>query len=162
MFSTRAVVGPCCAHASRSLTWSSSPSATISPPPSGRFLTQPVRPSRLASRWVEARKNTPWTRPRTTRWMRFCPMIACYRVAAAACNHPRLDHRRLAPAPLFGYKTTLLRSYTRSRNRSRHEAPDSPRVQRSDRQLRVRLDVPDPLHARQLLRRHLRRVPPVL
>jgi len=48
-----------------SLMASSSPSATISMLPSGRFFTQPVMPRRLASRWVAARKKTPVTRPRT-------------------------------------------------------------------------------------------------
>ncbi len=42
--------------------------ASTSTEPSLLFLTQPLRPRRRASRWVDARKYTPCTRPYTIRW----------------------------------------------------------------------------------------------
>jgi hypothetical protein len=54
--STRAALGPRFAQPMTSFRQSSSPSARISTNPSGLFLTHPVRPSRRASRCVDARK----------------------------------------------------------------------------------------------------------
>jgi hypothetical protein len=67
-------VGPWWAQRTRSARAFSDPSARISTQPSGRFLTQPHTPRRRASRCVDARKETPCTRPRTTRCTCFCPI----------------------------------------------------------------------------------------
>lgn len=65
--STRAAGGPTRAHAiSRSIA-SDGPVASASTAPSRRLRTQPARPSASASRRIDARYHTPWTRPVTTR-----------------------------------------------------------------------------------------------
>src|SRR5690606_4668435 len=166
--STRAVDGPCCAQARKSLTWSSSPSATSSTEPSLRFLTQPVSPRRRASRCADARKYTPCTRPRTTRWIRFCDMgtgsppishapprarkrraYARTRAPTLCCERGR-DPLRLA-APLIDGGT-----------KGRHEGRHPPRVHRGHDHVCLRVHVRHPLHRGLVRGRHLQRVPPVL
>ncbi len=63
--STRAILGPLRHHATNSSNLDFSPWAITSTLPLGKFLTVPFKPSSTALSLVDARKNTPWTLPRT-------------------------------------------------------------------------------------------------
>src|SRR3712207_1462902 len=65
MSSTAACCGPCSHHRIISLTFSEGPSKSAWTRPSGRFLTQPTRPSCSAFSRAECRNNTPCTSPET-------------------------------------------------------------------------------------------------
>jgi len=69
--STRASIGPFLAFSSIVSTLSAGPLKTASTVPSEQFLTQPFNPSAVAFSAVQARNQTPWTRPWKMAWMDF-------------------------------------------------------------------------------------------
>ena len=72
---TSARGGPFCTKRTITSTASASPSNTASTAPSSRLVTQPATPSFCARSRVASRKNTPWTRPRTTTRQRWTSAI---------------------------------------------------------------------------------------
>jgi hypothetical protein len=69
-WSTRAAGGPTRAHATSASMAAGAPTASASTAPSGRLRTHPASPSARASRCIDARYQTPCTRPVTTRCAR--------------------------------------------------------------------------------------------
>lgn len=104
---TRARAGPRCAQAMICATASGLPETTASTRPSARLHTQPVTPSRSASRRMDSRYHTPCTRPVMSR----CRVrLVVFKVQGAnsvegftspACPVARLRRGRGGTAPVL-------------------------------------------------------------